>query len=132
MPKYSNLAISDPRQLVFGVAPHPVTTRRGLVIGGGEVYPELNFTLPPMEMTSATLEHVKTQYRATKAAALKALELIEKAHSSGTLTIPEMEVSWIVMLGDTLSALPANRDAFISQVLPTLDESKFLKEEYLL
>ena len=43
-----SLAISDPAELTFGLAPKPVTTRSGMVIGGGTVYPELNFTLPPM------------------------------------------------------------------------------------
>ena len=32
--------------------PHPVTTRSGLVIGGGEVYPELNFTLPDVHVST--------------------------------------------------------------------------------
>ena len=47
MRKYSTLAISDPDDLRFGVASQPLTTRSGLVIGGGAVYPEINFTLPP-------------------------------------------------------------------------------------
>ena len=45
---YQSLAISDPQELTFGLAPKPVTTLSGMVIGGGTVYPELNFTLPPM------------------------------------------------------------------------------------
>ena len=45
---YKSLAISDSLELIFGLAPKPVTTRSGMVIGGGTVYPELNFTLPPM------------------------------------------------------------------------------------
>ena len=48
MAKYSQLAITDPDDLLFGVAPRPLQTRQGLRIGGGTVYPELNFTLPPM------------------------------------------------------------------------------------
>ena len=46
---FKSLAISDPAELIFGLAPKPVTTRSGMVIGGGTVYPELNFTLPPIE-----------------------------------------------------------------------------------
>jgi len=60
--KLKTLAISNPRDLIFGTARSPVTTRRGLVIGGGKVYPELNFTLPPMEITSQTLPEVRTHY----------------------------------------------------------------------
>lgn len=63
MRRFSSLAISDPRELLFGCAPHPLTTRRGLVLGGGLVYPEINFTLPPMLITSDTLPQVRQHYR---------------------------------------------------------------------
>ena len=49
--KYKSLAIDNPESLVFGTAPYPLATRSGMVIGGGQVYPELNFTLPPMNIT---------------------------------------------------------------------------------
>src|ERR1017187_3370772 len=39
----NRLAISNPADLRFGVAPKPLTTRQGLTIGGGLVYPEINF-----------------------------------------------------------------------------------------
>ena len=61
--KYRKLAISNPDDLIFGSAVYPVTTRRGLKIGGGKVYPELNFTLPPMEINLHTLPEVKTHYQ---------------------------------------------------------------------
>ena len=35
--KYNKLAINTPEALIFGNALYPVTTRRGLVIGGGRV-----------------------------------------------------------------------------------------------
>ena len=59
---YRSLAISDPLELTFGLAPKPVTTRSGMVIGGGTVYPELNFTLPPMTIDAATLPEVRRHY----------------------------------------------------------------------
>ena len=34
-PRSRRLAISDPADLRFGVAPKPLTTRRGMTIGGG-------------------------------------------------------------------------------------------------
>ncbi|MCX7786428.1 MAG: methanol--corrinoid methyltransferase [Spirochaetes bacterium] len=61
--KYTTLAISDPKKLLFGHALHPVRSRRGLLIGGGKVYPELNFTLPPMEITDHTFPEIRNQYR---------------------------------------------------------------------
>lgn len=33
--KYKSLIIEDPKELMFGIAPKPVKTRRGLEIGGG-------------------------------------------------------------------------------------------------
>src|ERR1035437_10323628 len=57
------LAISNPADLRFGVAPKPLTTRRGLTIGGGIVYPELNFTLPPMLVDASTMPEVRAQYQ---------------------------------------------------------------------
>jgi methanol--5-hydroxybenzimidazolylcobamide Co-methyltransferase len=59
---YQSLAISDPAELIFGFAPKPVTTRSGLVIGGGTVYPELNFTLPPMSIDATTMPEVRRNY----------------------------------------------------------------------
>lgn len=61
--KYSKLTIERPEELIFGYAPKPVTTPRGLVIGGGHVYPELNFTLPPMSVNKETMPEVKNHYR---------------------------------------------------------------------
>jgi len=59
---YNSLAISNPAELTFGVAPKPVTTKSGMVIGGGTVYPELNFTLPPMQIEATTMPEILRQY----------------------------------------------------------------------
>ncbi|PTX92348.1 methyltransferase MtaB domain-containing protein [Opitutus sp. ER46] len=61
--KYRQLAIPHADGLLFGTAPHPLITRRGLRLGGGLVYPELNFTLPAMEVTAATMPVVARHYR---------------------------------------------------------------------
>ncbi|HOE65569.1 MAG TPA: methyltransferase MtaB domain-containing protein [Candidatus Hydrogenedentes bacterium] len=63
MPQYKKLAIPNPTDLIFGVSPKPLTTRRGLVIGGGTVYPEINFTLPPMEVNADSMGRVIEHYR---------------------------------------------------------------------
>ena len=72
----NRLAISNPADLRFGVAPKPLTTRRGLKIGGGLVYPELNFTLPPMFVNESTMPDVRAQYQQIITGALhRAVEL---------------------------------------------------------
>ena len=77
--KYKRLVIQNPEELMFGLAPHPVTTRRGLVIGGGQVYAELNFTLPMMSINSHTLGEVYAHYREIAEGALeRAVQLNSK------------------------------------------------------
>jgi methanol--5-hydroxybenzimidazolylcobamide Co-methyltransferase len=68
---YDSLAIADPAELTFGIAPKPVTTRSGMVIGGGTVYPELNFTLPPMTIDATTMPEVRRNYEQIIAGALR-------------------------------------------------------------
>ncbi len=76
MNDFRNLAISNPADLRFGVAPKPLMTRRGMAIGGGLVYPELNFTLPPMFVDKSTMPEVRGQYQQIITAALqRAVEL---------------------------------------------------------
>jgi methanol--5-hydroxybenzimidazolylcobamide Co-methyltransferase len=62
MERYDSLSISDPDDLVFGRCCRPVRVD-GLTIGGGTVYPELNFTLPPMAIGESTMPEVREQYR---------------------------------------------------------------------
>jgi methanol--5-hydroxybenzimidazolylcobamide Co-methyltransferase len=48
---------------IYGTAPHPVSLKNGMVIGGGTVYPEVNFTLPTMAITKETMPDVLANYR---------------------------------------------------------------------
>ena len=49
-------------KLTFGIAAHPVRCGNNLVIGGGEVYPEINFTLPPMMLDHQTWPTAVSHY----------------------------------------------------------------------
>lgn len=80
--KYKSLVINNPEDLMFGIAPKPVKTRRGLEIGGGQVYPELNFTLPVMSINDSSLQEVYTHYREI---AEGALERAVQLHSKGVV-----------------------------------------------
>jgi methanol--5-hydroxybenzimidazolylcobamide Co-methyltransferase len=89
--KYKKLVIESPEQLMFGHAPYPVKTRRGLEIGGGQVYAELNFTLPPMSINNNTLPDVYRHYREIVDGALtRALELNSKGVVLELETLLEM------------------------------------------
>ncbi|MDP6350382.1 MAG: methyltransferase MtaB domain-containing protein [Chloroflexota bacterium] len=59
----TNLAIDRPEDLMFGRTPNPVVTRGGLAIGAGEVFAEVNFTLPTMEIMESTWGQVRDHYR---------------------------------------------------------------------
>ena len=63
MKQYAQLAIDQADDLIFGRAPHPITCGHDLTIGAGTVYPEINFTLPPMEVNEATMPAVLEQYQ---------------------------------------------------------------------
>ncbi len=61
--RFRQLAIDSPDNLLFGTAPRPLTTRRGMVIGGGTVYPEFNFTLPDIAIDEGSMPAVRRQYQ---------------------------------------------------------------------
>jgi methanol---5-hydroxybenzimidazolylcobamide Co-methyltransferase len=59
---YNTLAVPDTAGLVFGRAPKPVDCGFGLRIGDGLVFPEVNFTLPAIEVNSANWTQVLAHY----------------------------------------------------------------------
>src|ERR1039458_6762324 len=60
--QYSTLAIPSQDHLLYGVSPHPLQCGLGLTIGGGQVFPEVNFTLPPMNIETGTWAEVVAHY----------------------------------------------------------------------
>jgi methanol--5-hydroxybenzimidazolylcobamide Co-methyltransferase len=59
---YRELAIPEASQLLFGRAPKPVACGFGLTIGAGQVYPEVNFTLPAITIDGANWSRVLAHY----------------------------------------------------------------------
>ena len=62
MNTYTSLAVAGASGLVFGRAPRPVHCGFDLTIGGGTVFPEVNFTLPPLTIDAPTWNVVKAHY----------------------------------------------------------------------
>lgn len=60
--RFTKLAYDNARDLVFGKSLYPVKCGFGLEIGGGEVYPEVNYTLPTMEVVG-NLDKVNQEFR---------------------------------------------------------------------
>lgn len=110
---FKSLAIPDPKDLRFGTAPRPVITRNGLSIGGGTVYPELNFTLPTMLVQAGTMPDVLRQYRDMISSAIK--------------RAVQLEVPGLVLEFETLPPMTENPDwgiGVLTVLLNALDEAK--------
>ncbi len=91
MKRFETLAISNPDELYYGYAPTPLTTKRGLIIGGGTVYPELNFTLPAMLLNDTTYPKARDHYRQMVTEGLdRALELEAPGVVIEFETLPDM------------------------------------------
>jgi methanol--5-hydroxybenzimidazolylcobamide Co-methyltransferase len=59
---FDKLAYGSLDDFLFGLAPQPVRTKNGMVIGGGDVYPEINFTLPPIDISASNMPEIRSLY----------------------------------------------------------------------
>ena len=62
MVPYETLAVCNPDDLVFGRARRPVVCGFDLTIGAGQVYPEVNFTLPAIMVSAENWSEIVAQY----------------------------------------------------------------------
>ena len=113
--KFNQLAINDPVNLIFGRAPKPVLTRRGLLIGGGQVYPELNFTLPPVEVSVGNMAEIRDHYASivtgalTRAVELNSPGLILEFETVVEMTLtPDIGVELVKVMNDICEDYYAN------------------------
>ncbi len=60
---FPRLAVRSASELMFGKAPKPASCGYQLNVGGGQVYPEINFTLPTMLIEEKTWPAVIEQYQ---------------------------------------------------------------------
>jgi methanol--5-hydroxybenzimidazolylcobamide Co-methyltransferase len=60
---FRKTAIDSLDSFIYAKAPNPVTLKNGLTIGGGTLYPEINFTLPPMIVEEGTVQEAIYIYR---------------------------------------------------------------------
>jgi methanol--5-hydroxybenzimidazolylcobamide Co-methyltransferase len=114
MPEFRSLSISSLDDFVFGVSPKPVALANGMVIGGGTVYPELNFTLPGMQIAPETMDEVRAQYSemitgaCTRAVELHVPGLVVEFELLPELTqVPEWGAGITRILSDALREMQA-------------------------
>jgi methanol--5-hydroxybenzimidazolylcobamide Co-methyltransferase len=60
---FTALSYKSLDEFIYGSSQHPITCKNGLVIGGGQILPEINFTLPPMSITKETMPEILKQYK---------------------------------------------------------------------
>ncbi|MFW5788037.1 MAG: methyltransferase MtaB domain-containing protein, partial [Halanaerobiales bacterium] len=60
---FNELAYKNTENFIFGHAKNPVEMANGMVIGGGTVYPEINFTLSSMSVNEENMPEIRKQYR---------------------------------------------------------------------
>ena len=60
---FTKTAYQDGDDFIYGKALHPIALKNGMVIGGGTVYPEINFTLPAMIIEKDTMPGIINDYR---------------------------------------------------------------------
>jgi methanol--5-hydroxybenzimidazolylcobamide Co-methyltransferase len=68
---YRTLDVAGPQELVFGRAPRPVQCGLDLAIGAGVVFPEVNFTLPAIEVNSQNWPEIVEHYHEMAGSILK-------------------------------------------------------------
>jgi methanol--5-hydroxybenzimidazolylcobamide Co-methyltransferase len=87
------LAVTSLDDFVFGLAPRPVVCGRGVELGKGQVIPEINFTLPPVEINAATWADIRREYsEIIESVCRRAVELEVPALLVEFETLPPMTV----------------------------------------
>jgi methanol--5-hydroxybenzimidazolylcobamide Co-methyltransferase len=134
MPVYTSPVINDLDDFLFGVSPNPVRLNNGLTIGGGQVYPELNFTLPAMEVNAATMPEVRAQYTqmiteaCTRAVELHAPGLIVEFELLPDLTTePQWGADITRILRDTLDQTQAKHGMLVGLRVTPNDIREFAR-----
>ncbi|MCD6254117.1 MAG: hypothetical protein J7J80_06930 [Thermotogae bacterium] len=54
---------SSAHEMIFGFAKKPVTVANGLTFGKGKVVPEVNFTLPPMDLAHENVPEIRERFK---------------------------------------------------------------------
>lgn len=108
---HTNIAINSIDDFIYGVCPKPVKTKRGLEIGTGLVFPEVNFTLPAMNCTKETWPQVIDHYKEmaddviSRSVELDVSQLMIEFETLPDMTLnPEMGLAVNRLLADKLIA----------------------------
>ena len=81
---------------------------------------------------SQVIVDAPTPYLRTRAAGLKALEILRGANANGELQLSRAESKWLDRLSTQLDAIPEDEDELIAEVVPTLDLATIRLDQYQL
>jgi methanol---5-hydroxybenzimidazolylcobamide Co-methyltransferase len=109
-----------------------VRTLQRLLVNSDIFHDPQAFVLSPEVVIAVAGEIVKgtNHINATKRGCLKGIDLIEEAVATGKLMDDAKERSWIPMLKEAIASIPDDENAFVEEMLPTIEEGKVLLEEY--
>ena len=138
MKYFNNLAYNNVNDFIFGRSLYPVKLNNGLVIGAGQVIPELNYTMPPMTIDDSTMGDVLTQYREmTEDACKRAVDLyckefiIEAELLPPTTYRPEWGVTIVQEIRSVLNRFEAEHDFKSAIRLTPVDIREDLKSPHM-
>ena len=88
--------------------------------------------LAPVNVIEISREIVKgsNDIDATVRGCLKGLEIIENALETDGLKRDDRETVWMDSIKQELLSIPIEENAFVEEILPTIDKEKILLEEY--
>lgn len=90
----ARLAIRRPNDFFYGKAPRPVICGRGVEIGCGTVIPEINFTLPEIDVSEESWPEIRREYSMViEGVCRRAVELEVPALLVEFETLPEMTIN---------------------------------------
>lgn len=138
MMELDQMSISRPEDFLYGSAPKPVVCRNGMVLGGGEVYPELNFTLPPMALDEGTYPAAREHYRQmitgalTRAAELHAPGVVVEIELLPPMTLkPDWGIEVTKVVRDIMADFEANKGLKSALRLTPNDTREFARPPVL-
>ena len=138
MKKFDQLAIKDLDDFIFGKCANPIKLRNGLSIGVGDVYPELNFTLPNMQINSNTMSEIKKQYKSmiseccNRAVELGLKGLVVEFELLPDLTLqPEWGVEITKILRDVLDQTQQKNEIHVALRVTPNDIREFSRPPFL-
>jgi methanol--5-hydroxybenzimidazolylcobamide Co-methyltransferase len=107
------------------------TLQRWLVDSDAKLDPQAYVLTPENSLAFAEeIVSSETHYEAGKRVAARAVAILREGIDSDSVNIPERDRMFLDMVDSTLQGMADDEDTFIGDVLPLLDSSKFIAEDY--